>query len=115
MNLLKTISMKLTVNLVNMFFHVDEDGAAFPLYTDAVKFIAHKCDIPTLMVLHIPDVSKLSSNPLYISIWPCFKEPQRHAGQQLGCQQSRPPASHNIGVLLSMGMRDIQTLSVSSI
>ncbi len=43
MNLLKTISMKLTVNLVNMFFHVDEDGAAFPLYTEAVKFIAHKC------------------------------------------------------------------------
>ena len=43
MNLLKTISMKLTVNLVNMFFHVDKDGAAFPLYTEAVKFIAHKC------------------------------------------------------------------------
>ena len=47
MNLLKTISMKLTVNLVNMFFHVDEDGAAFPLYTEAVKFIAHKCDALT--------------------------------------------------------------------
>ena len=50
-NLLKTISMKLTVNLVNMFFHVDEDGAAFPLYTEAVKFIAHKCDVLMLVFL----------------------------------------------------------------
>ena len=53
MNLLKTISMKLTVNLVNMFFHVDEDGAAFPLYTEAVKFIAHKCARQHLLVLPV--------------------------------------------------------------
>ena len=38
-NLLKTISMKLTVNLVGLFFHVDEEGAAFPLYTEVTKYI----------------------------------------------------------------------------
>ncbi len=41
--LLKAISMKLTPGLVCLFFHTDKDGAAsFPLYTEAVKFIAHR-------------------------------------------------------------------------
>jgi Uncharacterised conserved protein len=45
-NLLKTISMKLTPNLVELFFHADDgagEGASFPLYTEAVKFVSHRC------------------------------------------------------------------------
>lgn len=42
-NLLKTISMKLTPGIVGLFFHVDGEEASFPLYTGAVKFIAHRC------------------------------------------------------------------------
>lgn len=43
-NLLKTISMKLTPGIVGLFFHADDgEGASFPLYTEAVKFISHRC------------------------------------------------------------------------
>ena len=45
-NLLKTISMKLTPGLVELFFYPDDgagEGASFPLYTEAVKFVSHRC------------------------------------------------------------------------
>ena len=45
LNLLKTISMKLTPGIVGLFFHDGDDNgseASFPLYTEAVKFIAHR-------------------------------------------------------------------------
>ena len=43
MTLLKAISMKLTPQLVGLFFHAEKDDiASFPLYTEAVKFIAHR-------------------------------------------------------------------------
>lgn len=48
MNLLKTISMKLTPRIVGLFFHVNGDGASFPLYTEAVKFIAHRYSMLSL-------------------------------------------------------------------
>ncbi|KAK9820557.1 hypothetical protein WJX72_011634 [[Myrmecia] bisecta] len=41
-NLLKTISLKLNSGTVQFFFHDDGERSAFPLYTEAVKFINHR-------------------------------------------------------------------------
>ena len=41
-NMLKTISLKLDSSTVQFFFHDDGEHSAFPLYTEAVKFIKHR-------------------------------------------------------------------------
>jgi len=41
-NLLKTVSLKLNSSTVQFFYQDDGEHAAFPLYTEAVKFINHR-------------------------------------------------------------------------
>ena len=43
MVLLKTISMRLNANLVGIFFHGSNVDDGLPLYTQATKFIGHRC------------------------------------------------------------------------
>eukprot|EP00891_Asterochloris_glomerata_P000898 jgi/Astpho2/898/e_gw1.00016.296.1_t len=41
--LLKTMSLKLDRSTVQFFFHQDGERGTFPLYTEAVKLINHRC------------------------------------------------------------------------
>ena len=41
--LLKTMSLKLDGSTVQFFFHQDGERGTFPLYTEAVKLINHRC------------------------------------------------------------------------
>jgi len=51
-NLLKTVSLKLNSSTVQFFYQDDGEHAAFPLYTEAVKFINHRDGMARPCVRH---------------------------------------------------------------
>ena len=66
-NLLKTISLKFNASTVQFFFQDDGERSSFPLYTEAVKFINHRC---TSYYACFPLVnSYVANSPLTAHVW----------------------------------------------